>query len=114
MMPENENPPQTNPGADALPARRPARQGPWLAVAIAALALAGWQWFETRQKLIETQQEVSRKLAEFDTGNKEERGARKQTGEQIEISARRVLNFKPSQVLKTALNPGSDVATLGD
>jgi uroporphyrin-3 C-methyltransferase len=84
MMPENENPPQTNPGADALPARRPARQGPWLAVAIAALALAGWQWFETRQKLIETQQEVSRKLAEFDTGNKEERGARKQTGEQIE------------------------------
>lgn len=84
MMPENENPPPTVPGADPLPARRPARQGPWLAVAIAALALAGWQWFETRQKLIDTQQEVSRKLAEFDTANKEERGAQKQTREQIE------------------------------
>ncbi|MBP5987635.1 MAG: uroporphyrinogen-III C-methyltransferase [Azonexus sp.] len=84
MMPENENPSPTNTSAAPVPARRPARQGPWLALAIAALALAGWQWFETRQKLLDTQQEVSRKLAEFDTGNKEERGARKQTGEQIE------------------------------
>src|SRR5574343_558936 len=84
MMPENENSPPTNPGADRLPGARPSRQAPWIAVAIAALALAGWQWFETRQKLIDTQQEVSRKLAEFDTGNKEERGARKQTSEQIE------------------------------
>lgn len=84
MMPDNENSPPTNPGADAHPGARPSRQAPWIAVAIAALALAGWQWFETRQKLIDTQQEVSRKLAEFDTGNKEERGARKQTSEQIE------------------------------
>lgn len=67
-----------------ISSRRPARQGPWLAIAVVALALAGWQWFETRQKLIETQQEVSRKLAEFDTGNKEERGAQKQTREQLE------------------------------
>src|SRR5574343_525148 len=83
MMPENENSSPTNPGAASLPARRPSRQAPWLAVAIAALALAGWQWFETRQKLIETQQEVSRKLAEFPPGNKEERGARKQATEQV-------------------------------
>lgn len=84
MMPENENPPPTNPSIDPLSSPRPARQGPWLAVAIAALALAGWQWFETRQKLIDTQQEVSRKLAEFDTANKEDHGAQKQTREQIE------------------------------
>jgi len=45
---------------------------------------------------------------------KERIGRNPQTGEQIEISARRVLNFKPSQVLKAVLNPGRDVATLGD
>lgn len=33
-------------------------------------------------------------------------GRNPQTGEEIEISARRVLTFKPSQVLKSALNKG--------
>src|SRR5512145_1127784 len=33
-------------------------------------------------------------------------GRNPQTGEVIEISARRVLTFKPSQVLKNALNTG--------
>src|SRR5574343_1974329 len=84
MMPENETSSPTNPGTDPLPAARPSRQTPWRDVAIAARAVAGWKWLETRQKLIETQQEVSRKLAEFDTGNKEERGARKQATEQVE------------------------------
>ncbi|MBS1140640.1 MAG: Protein of unknown function hemX [Proteobacteria bacterium] len=84
MMPENENTPSVTPVATPTSPRRTARQGPWLLVAVVALALAGWQWFETRQKLIDTQQEVSRKLAEFDTGNKEERGAQKQTREQLE------------------------------
>ena len=32
-------------------------------------------------------------------------GRNPQTGEAIEITARRVLTFKPSQVLKAALNP---------
>ncbi|MCP5464885.1 MAG: integration host factor subunit alpha [Deltaproteobacteria bacterium] len=35
-------------------------------------------------------------------------GRNPQTGEEIEISARRVLTFKPSQVLKAALNKDSD------
>lgn len=35
-------------------------------------------------------------------------GRNPQTGAQIAISARRVLNFKPSQVLKAILNPGRD------
>jgi len=33
------------------------------------------------------------------------KGRNPQTGEEIEISARRVLTFKPSQVLRKALNP---------
>lgn len=33
-------------------------------------------------------------------------GRNPQTGEEIEISARRVLTFRPSQVLKSALNKG--------
>ncbi|MCA9523690.1 MAG: integration host factor subunit alpha [Myxococcales bacterium] len=35
-------------------------------------------------------------------------GRNPQTGDEIKISARRVLTFKPSQVLKTILNPDSE------
>ncbi len=35
-------------------------------------------------------------------------GRNPQTGEEITISARRVLTFKPSQVLKNALNAGGE------
>lgn len=35
---------------------------------------------------------------------KSRRGRNPQTGEALEISARRILSFKPSQILKTALN----------
>lgn len=35
-------------------------------------------------------------------------GRNPQTGEEIEISARRVLTFRPSQVLKSALNKGEE------
>lgn len=38
------------------------------------------------------------------------KGRNPQTGEEIEISARRVLTFKPSQVLRKALNPPADKA----
>ena len=34
-------------------------------------------------------------------------GRNPQTGQEIEITARRVLTFRPSQVLKAALNKGS-------
>ena len=40
-------------------------------------------------------------------------GRNPQTGEVIEISARRVLTFKPSQVLKNALNDGTGAPTAG-
>ncbi len=37
-------------------------------------------------------------------------GRNPQTGEEITISARRVLTFKPSQVLKNILNPAAPAA----
>jgi integration host factor subunit alpha len=42
-------------------------------------------------------------------GKNERVGRNPQTGEQIKISARRVLTFRPSQVLKAMLN-GEDIA----
>ena len=39
-------------------------------------------------------------------------GRNPQTGEEIEISARRVLTFRPSQVLKTALNEEGEVVAV--
>jgi len=84
-MPENDTPPLQNPASEPLSTRRSGRFGLSLAVAVAALALAGWQWFETRQKLADLQQEVSRQLGDFDTGHKEERGAQKLTREQLEV-----------------------------
>lgn len=84
MMPDNDTSPLQSPAPTPLSSRRSGRLGLSLAVAVAALALAGWQWFETRQKLNDLQQEVSRQLGDFDTGHKEERGAQKQTREQLE------------------------------
>lgn len=46
-------------------------------------------------------------------GKKERIGRNPQTGEQITISARRVLTFRPSQVLKAMLN-GEDITNLTD
>ena len=46
-------------------------------------------------------------------GKNERVGRNPQTGEQIKISARRVLTFRPSQVLKAMLN-GEDVTGLSD
>lgn len=46
-------------------------------------------------------------------GKSERIGRNPQTGEQIKISARRVLTFRPSQVLKAMLN-GEEYAHLSD
>jgi len=46
-------------------------------------------------------------------GKNERVGRNPQTGEQIKISARRVLTFRPSQVLKAMLN-GEDFSHLQD
>lgn len=40
-------------------------------------------------------------------------GRNPQTGEEIEISARKVLTFRPSQVLKTVLNKEDNLTPMG-
>lgn len=63
--------------------------------------------------LIKTTLETGEKIKIAGFGNfvvKEKatrRGRNPQTGDEIEISARRILTFKPSQVLKNAINNGS-------
>ena len=82
MTPDNDTPTELNPPAAPAPSRS-GRPSSWLFVALAALALAGWQWLETRQQLDETRQEVARRLADADAQAKEERGARSQLLEQV-------------------------------
>ena len=86
-------PDDTNPTISAAPPEQPAppksapratRFSPWLLVAVAALGLAGWQWYETRHKLADMQAQVARRLAESDAGSKEDRGVLKQMREQVE------------------------------
>ncbi len=84
MMPDNNTPPAANVTPSSSSPTRSAWQNPWLFVALAALALAGWQWLETRQQLNNVQQEVARRLAESEAGNKEDRGAQKQLLAQVE------------------------------
>lgn len=57
----------------------------WLLVALLAIALAGWQWFETRQRLASAQQEMARRLAESDTIVKENRALARHAQEQVDL-----------------------------
>lgn len=71
--------------------------------------------FTTLKDVLETGEKV--KISGFGNfvvrGKNERVGRNPQTGEQIKISARRVLTFRPSQVLKAMLN-GEDVTGLKD
>lgn len=60
-------------------------QNPWLYIALLALALAVWQWFETRIRLAETQQEMARRLSESDAVAKESRTLSRQAQEQLAV-----------------------------
>lgn len=83
MMPDNDNSPA--PTVTSQPAAASsAWHNPWLVIALLALALAGWQWLETRHQLAETQQEVARRLAEAEAGRQAERGAQKQLADEVE------------------------------
>lgn len=67
-----------------------------------------------KAKLIEGEKVKISGFGNFVVRGKQERiGRNPQTGEQIKISARRVLTFKPSQVLKGMMN-GEDVSNLKD
>ena len=62
--------------------------------------------FETMKQTLESSEKIKISgFGNFEVRNKNLRiGRNPKTGESIEISARRVLIFKPSQVLKAALN----------
>lgn len=72
-----------SPSPSMTPPRRGAWFSPWLVVALLALGLAGWQWFETRVRLSATQQELAKRLSESDTVAKESRALAKQAQEQL-------------------------------
>ena len=62
--------------------------------------------FDTMKQTLENSEKIKISgFGNFEVREKRSRvGRNPQTGEVIEISARRVLTFKPSQVLKNALN----------
>lgn len=86
-QPASEPKPLASPEAvEKAPDARSSSAGwrnPWLIVALLALALAGWQWFETRARLAETQQEIARRLSESDTVAKESHALSRLAQEQM-------------------------------
>jgi integration host factor subunit alpha len=71
--------------------------------------------FDTIKETLEKGEKI--KLSGFGNfvvrGKKSRVGRNPQTGQEIEISARRVLTFRPSQVLKSELNDAEFVAPHG-
>ena len=75
----------TNPQPPAAPRARAIYLAVlWALIACAALALAGWQWLETRSRMASLQEEVAQRLSQADSAGKEDRGALKQMREQID------------------------------
>jgi len=61
--------------------RRGAWRRPGSVIAVVALALLGWQWLETRQRLAGVQEELARRLADADAVAKEGRVVARNTQE---------------------------------
>ncbi len=79
-QPPSADPAPSQPAADVPPPSvpaQPARRGrmvPFallLAVALAALGLAGWQWFDSRNQVARLEMDLARRLAESDARSKE-------------------------------------------
>lgn len=66
MMPENENTSPVSPPAPPVAAKPSLWLPLLLLIALLALLLAGWQWWETRQKLDASRQEMALRLSEMD------------------------------------------------
>lgn len=89
MSTEKISPPSAPSSDEASPAMRPtpvsrSAFSPWVVIALLAVVLAGWQWFETRQRLLDMQQDVARRLADADTAGKAMGGAQSQLREQVD------------------------------
>jgi len=75
--------PETNTAAQAAPpapARRFYRQ-PVTLIAVVAIALLAWQWYDNQQQINTLQHELARRLAEADTQNRESRNVAEQVRE---------------------------------
>lgn len=81
------------------PVRPPAAawRNPWLYVALAAIGLAGWQWIETRSRLVDTQQQVARRLAEYDAAGKADRSLVKLAQDQVAVLQAKVSALEARQ-----------------
>lgn len=71
----------STPTPPPAPTRRPAWLKPLPVAAAAALALFGWQWLETRNRLGDVQDELTRRLADSDAVAREGRAAARQNQE---------------------------------
>lgn len=81
-LPEPAAPVAVAPPPQPLPERRKgAWRRPATVIAVVALALLGWQWLETRQRLAEVQEEMARRLADNDAVVKESRVVARNTQE---------------------------------
>lgn len=84
-MTDNAASPSSPPDAPApeSPPRASSGFSPWLIVAVLALGLAGWQWLETRTRLLDTQQQLAKRLSESDAAAQEVRAMAKQAQDQL-------------------------------
>ena len=87
---ENDSSSTASAQPGAAPTRAPVREtrwhawsNPWLVVALVVIGLAVWQGFETRSRLADTQQRVTRRLAESDAQSQEARVLAKQSQEEL-------------------------------
>lgn len=75
--------PAVAPTGSGAPLRATRHWGPWLAVALVAVVLLGWQWAETRYKLHQAQAELAQRVEAADSASKETRGLAKQSQDEV-------------------------------
>lgn len=96
MPPESPLPDAPESGAAATPPLAPrgfmpaALRRPSVAIAVVALLLLGWQWVETRVRLSDVREEVTKRLAEGDAVAVAARTQSKQTQEDLQALQARV------------------------
>lgn len=78
-------------------AAQPVWRNPWFYLVLAVLALAFWQWLETRGGLAETRQELARRLADSENADREGRLALKAAQEQVAALQARVAGLESRQ-----------------
>lgn len=81
----------------ASPGRFDAWRNPWLILALLGIVLAGWQWLETRIRLADTEQEITRRLTEGASNNQESRNSARQAQEQVVLLQAKLATLEAKQ-----------------